>query len=200
MSTLVFRLSSCHHLKCSGKLINIIYFHFLRFFFCNIGEWELHGLTTYHQYNFVCCISISAWLCGGFFIILPIRGTGVYAHYTAINIYLLIFNAVLYNNAVCVLHITFPESIRSRIHVHTSPDDKTLNRYCNMNTCMYFNKQPQRRAKMQWKKFTKIYQKYANYWSVWILCNRKKLVVLRLLHVCDGPLVYSNLNTKFQHY
>ena len=78
-------------------------------------------------------------------------------------IYLLIFNAVLYNNAVCVLHITFPESIRSRIHVHTSPDDKTLNRYCNMNTCMYFNKQPQRRAKMQWKKFTKIYQKYANY-------------------------------------
>ena len=90
VSTLVFRLSNCLHLKCSGKLINIIYFHFLHFFFSNIGDWELHGLTTYHQYNFVCCISISAWLCGGFFIILPIRGTGVYAHHTAINISLLI--------------------------------------------------------------------------------------------------------------
>ena len=47
----------------------------------------------------------------------------MYAHYTAINIYLLIFNAVLHNNAVCVLHITFPESIRSRIQCKSLNSD-----------------------------------------------------------------------------
>ena len=77
----------------------------------------------------------------------------MYARYTAINIYLLIFKAVLYNNSVRVLHIKFPEIIQSRIHI--SLDDQTLNRYCTLNTCIDFNKQPQRRAKMQWKKFTK---------------------------------------------